>query len=59
MKEFTPPLSQEHYVRALIAGNEKLVADSWTVLLAYEHEEGKPTYDWAHHRDLELYRDGG
>ena len=28
MKEFTPPLSQEHYVRALIAGNEKLVADA-------------------------------
>jgi starvation-inducible DNA-binding protein len=28
MKEFTPPLSQEHYVRALIACNEKLVADA-------------------------------
>lgn len=28
MKEFTSPLSQEHYVRALIAGNEKLVADA-------------------------------
>ena len=28
MKEFTPPLSQEQYVRALIAGNEKLIADA-------------------------------
>ena len=28
MKEFTSPLSQEDYVRALIAGNEKVVADA-------------------------------
>jgi starvation-inducible DNA-binding protein len=28
MKEFTPPLSQEGYVRALISANEKLVADA-------------------------------
>lgn len=28
MKEFTPPLSQEEYVAALLAGNEKLVKDA-------------------------------
>ena len=28
MKEFTAPLSQEDYVRALIAANEKLLADA-------------------------------
>jgi len=28
MKEFTSPLAQEDYVRALIAGNEKVVADA-------------------------------
>ena len=28
MKEFVSPLAQEDYVRALIAGNEKLVADA-------------------------------
>jgi starvation-inducible DNA-binding protein len=28
MKEFSSPLSQEAYVRALITGNEKLVADA-------------------------------
>jgi starvation-inducible DNA-binding protein len=28
MKEFVSPLSQEEYVRALIAANEKLVADA-------------------------------
>ncbi len=28
MKEFASPLSQEAYVRALIAGNEKLIADA-------------------------------
>ena len=28
MKEFTSPLTQEDYVRALIAGNEKVVADA-------------------------------
>jgi len=28
MKEFTSPISQEDYVRALIAGNEKVAADA-------------------------------
>jgi starvation-inducible DNA-binding protein len=28
MKEFAAPLTQEDYVRMLIAGNEKLVADA-------------------------------